>query len=274
MRNGEPHLAEALESLLRQTDPDLEVIAVDDGSNDATPAILSEYAAWDGRVRVLLGGEGNLPTALNRGLAAARGRYIARMDADDIARPDRIEQQAEFLDRNDEIGLVGGSVRYLGDARANRGLALFVEWTNSLLTPERIAASRFVETPVIHPSVMFRCELVERYGEYREGDFPEDYELWLRWLEKGVRFAKLPEIILDWRDRPERLTRTDPRYDPEAFFRLKAPYVARCLEDANPHHPEVVVWGAGRTARKRFAHVEREGVRATAFIDVDPKKIG
>ncbi len=220
------------------------------------------------------GGTGNLPAALNRGIAHSLGRYIARMDADDLAHPDRLRVQADYLDTNPADGLVASRVRYLGDAAANRGLALFVDWTNSLITTKDIAFNRFIESPVVHPSVMFRRDLVERYGGYREGDFPEDYELWLRWMDAGVRFAKLPQTLLDWRDRGDRLTRVDPRYDPDAFFRVKAPYIARWLERRNPRHPDVVVWGAGRTARKRFAYLEREGVRATAFVDIDPKKIG
>lgn len=274
VRNGEVFLRASLDSLLAQTDPDFEIVVIDDGSADSTPAILRDYASRDRRLRLIAGGQGNLPTALNRGIAQSRGRYIARMDADDLTHPRRILLQADYLDRHSDIGLVASRVRYLGDANANRGLALFVEWTNSLDTPERIAFNRFVETPVVHPSVMFRRELIERHGGYRDGDFPEDYELWLRWMDAGVRFAKLHDVLLDWRDRPDRLTRSAPRYAPEAFFRVKAPYIARWLERHNPHHPDVVVWGAGRTARKRFAYLQREGIRPTAFIDIDPKKIG
>ncbi len=274
VRNGEAYLAAALESLSAQTDRDFEVIAVNDGSTDATSAILGEFAAHDQRIRVIAGPGGNLPEALNLGAAQARGRYIARMDADDLSHPERLRLQADYLDRNSDIGLVASRVRYLGDAGANRGLALFVDWTNSLVEPDEIAFNRFVETPVIHPSVLFRRDLIERFGGYLDGEFPEDYELWLRWMEAGVRFAKLPEMLLEWRDGPDRLTRVDPRYAPEAFFRIKAPYIERWLARRNPRHPEVVVWGAGRTARKGFAHLAREGVRVTVFIDIDPKKIG
>ena len=277
VRNGEEHLTAALDSLFAQTDPDFEIIAIDDASTDGTRDILADYANRDARVRMFAteadSGQG-LVAALNLGLAASRGRYVARMDADDICRPERLQLQADYLDVNPDIGLVSSRVHFAGDRQAQRGLALFVDWANTLLDPGQIERARFIETPVIHPSVMFRREVVTQHGGYRSGEFPEDYELWLRWLDAEVRMAKLPETLLDWRDRPNRLTRTDPRYDVDAFFRVKAPYIARWLLLNNPLHPRVVVWGAGRTARRRFRYLAEQGIEPTAYVDIDPKKIG
>lgn len=276
MRNGGAHLAVALDSLFAQTDADFEIIAVDDASTDQTPALLAERSADDKRLRVLStkGAEQGIVAALNLGISAAKGRYIARMDADDICHPERLQVQAEYLDAHVEVDVIASRVEFAGDRQAQRGLALFVDWTNELLTPSQISRSRFVETPIIHPSVMFRRELVQLHGGYRSGDFPEDYELWLRWLDAGVQFAKLPQFLLHWTDRPDRLTRSDPRYGVEAFFRIKAPYIARWLAANNPTHPQVVVWGAGRTARLRFRCLAAEGVEPIAYVDIDPKKIG
>lgn len=277
MRNGEKFLGAALDSLLTQTDDDFEVIAVDDASTDGTPALLKQRAHDDCRLSVLSTAQGaqqGIVAALNRGIAAAQGRYIARMDADDVCHPERLRSQAEYLDAHGDVGLVASRVEFAGDRLAQRGLALFVDWTNELLTPADIARARFIETPIIHPSVTFRRELIATYGGYRSGDFPEDYELWLRWLDRGVKFAKLPQVLLAWTERPDRLTRSDPRYGVEAFFRVKAPYIARWLEANNPAHPEVVVWGAGRTARRRFGYLAAEGIEPIAYVDIDPKKIG
>lgn len=277
MRNGEAHIAAALDSLFAQTGNDFEIVAVDDASTDQTQAILNQRSRGDRRLRVFStaqGAEQGIVAALNLGIAAAKGRYIARMDADDISHPDRLRLQAEYLDAHVEAGLVASRVEFAGDRQAQRGLALFVDWTNELLTPAAIARSRFVETPIVHPSVMFRRELIGLHGGYRSGDFPEDYELWLRWLEAGVEFAKLPKSLLEWTDRPDRLTRGDTRYRPEAFFRVKAPYIARWLAANNPAHPQVAVWGAGRTARLRFRYLAAEGIEPVAYIDIDPKKLG
>jgi hypothetical protein len=165
-------------------------------------------------------------------------------------------------------------VDYLGDRSQNQGLALFVDWTNTLLDPKAISLNRFVESPLIHPTALFRRELVVRYGGYRAGDFPEDYELWLRWLEAGVHIEKLDQSLLEWRDRPDRLTRRDPRYTTAAFFRAKAPYLGRWLKANNPHHPRTLVWGAGRTTRLRLRPLFDLGVTVGAWIDIDPNKIG
>lgn len=262
--NEESLLEEALESLLRQTEPDFEVIAVDDGSTDGTPALLDQFAARDGRVKPVRQPHAGIVAALNRGLAEAGGAYVARMDADDVARPHRLQRQADFLDRERGIGLISSRVEYLGDVERNAGLAHFVAWTNSLTSEEDISLYRFVESPVVHPSVMFRRELVKQFGGYRDGPFPEDYELWLRWMERGVRMAKLEETLLEWRERPDRLTRTDSRYSPEAFYRTKAPYLYRWLERHNPHHPAVIVWGADLGGVARRAGIDRAEARQVA----------
>jgi len=274
VRDAAPTLADAVESLLAQTDPAWQLIAVDDGSTDASPAVLSDLARRDARVRVLCGERRGLVPALEAGLAAAKGSLIARLDADDVCAPERLARQRAHLDAHPEVGLVASRVRFGGDGRRAAGFARYVEWTNGLLTHEDIAVARFVESPLVHPSVMFRRSLVERCGGYRGGDFPEDYELWLRWLEAGVRMEKLAEPLLDWNDSPARLSRRDPRYDPEAFYRLKGPYLARWLATHNPHHPAVILWGAGRVTRRRARTLVEHGVTIEAFVDIDPRKLG
>ena len=272
--NAAGHLREALESLARQTEPEFETILIDDGSTDDTAGVAKGFAERDKRFRLVGTPHRGLVAALECGLSLARGRYVARMDADDVAHPERLRRQADRVDSCPDLGLAACLVEHLGDRQTSEGLARWVDWTNSLVSPDQIALHRFVESPLVHPSVMFRREIVERLGGYREGPFPEDYELWLRWLEAGVRMAKVPEELLSWRERPERLTRIDPRYSVESFYRVKAPYLARWLERHNPHHPEVVVWGAGRVSRLRLRFLEAEGVRVSAFVDIDPDKIG
>jgi glycosyltransferase involved in cell wall biosynthesis len=274
VHNAERTLPAALDSLLGQTFPDFEVIAVDDGSTDRSPAILSRYSRRDRRIRPLLLRHGGIVASLNRGIDAAQGEYIARMDGDDVCMPDRFGAQKRYLDSHPEIGLVSCRVGFLGDRRESRGYFEYVCWINSLLTPGAIDLYRFVESPLAHPSVMFRAEVVHRHGAYRQGDFPEDYELWLRLLDAGVTMAKVDRMLLAWRDHPFRLSRISPRYSPEAFFRLKATYLALWLKRNNPHHPKVILWGAGRATRKRAAYLDEHGIRIQAFVDVDLRKIG
>lgn len=303
-RNAAATLGRALAGIRGQTWTDWELVLVDDGSTDGTLELAREEARGDPRIRVLPRPPEGLVAALNAGLEYARGEYVARMDADDEAHPERLAEQLRLLEERPELGLAGCLVEFAGDARAGAGYALHVDWLNSLVTPEAIALNRFVESPLAHPSVMFRRALVARHGGYRAGGFPEDYELWLRWLDAGVQMAKVPRVLLRWHDSPGRLSRADARYDPEAFFQLKAEWIARWLRASGVvagrrilaqvaggsgtaesgrtlAHGElsgegaarpVLVWGAGRPTRKRAAHLERHGIRIAGYVDIDPRK--
>lgn len=270
--NAADTLPRALQGIRAQTWAGWELVAVDDGSTDASGEILQRFAADDARVRVLRRPHAGIAATLNAGLAAARGKYVARMDADDEMSSERLHLQASFLEEREHagIGLVGCAVEF-GGAGESEGYALHVDWLNSLVTPEEIALNRFIESPLAHPSVMFRRELVEHGGGYRDGDFPEDYELWLRWLDAGVRMAKVRSRLVRWNDPPRRLSRIDPRYRPEAFFQLKAPWVVRAAVAAG-NGRAFWIWGAGRPTRRRAAWLEAHGLTIAGYIDVDARK--
>lgn len=264
----------ALDSLLAQTCTDFEVVAVDDGSTDNTAGILADHARRDSRIRTFSIEHGGVIAAANAAIEAARGQYIARMDADDEALPERLAAQACLLDENPDIGLAGCRVRFGGCRETCAGYAHFVDWTNTVLTQNAISLNRFVEFPVPNPSIMYRRDCIEAHGPYIDGDFPEDYEMLLRWLEAGVRMAKVDAELLIWNDPPARLSRTHPRYDVDAFYRIKTEYLARWLKKNNPHHPVVHVLGSGRTTRKRADLLLEHGIEFAAYYDIDPRKIG
>ncbi len=272
-RDAAGTIARAVASVRGQTWREWELIVVDDGSTDGTREAVETAAGGDPRVTVVTRGPEGIVGALKAGIAAARGELIARMDADDEMYPERLDAQAEFLGRkeNSAVGLVGGLVEFGGDRVANAGYAGHVDWINGLVTPEEIALNRFVESPLAHPSVMFRRECWERWGGYRDGAFPEDYELWLRWMEAGVRMAKVPRVLLRWNDSAGRASRVEARYAEDAFYRVKAEYVARELERSGEGRA-VWVWGAGRPTRKRAGELEKWGVRIAGYVDVDAKK--
>ncbi len=275
VRDAGDTLTEAVGSILGQSEGDFELLAIDDGSLDSSLGILSELAQRDHRLRVLsTGGEG-IVTALNLGLEQSQARYLARMDADDVSLPDRLKRQLDFLDSRPEVGLVSSRVEHwTPDGSSRLGYAAYVDWSNELLSDEDLRMRRFVESPFAHPAVVFRKSLVSRFGGYREGSFPEDYEMWLRWMERGVRMEKLPEVLLRWRDHDNRISRRDPRYSRNAFYGMKLGYLHRWLERSNPFHPVVKVWGAGRITRGRCRFLEDAGTRIIGYYDLDPRKIG
>lgn len=272
--NAADTLDEAVKSILNQRSVEFELILIDDGSTDGSTEKIADWQNSDHRITALSQPHKGIVEALNYGLQAAQGRYIARMDADDISFPSRLRSQSQYLDRHPDIGLISGKVDFLGDAQSQRGYARYVEWVNSLDQKNDISLKRFIESPVPHPSVMFRRWIVKSLGGYRDGAFPEDYELWLRWMHAGIQFHKLNETLLQWRDLPDRLSRTHPRYDRMAFHRIKAYYLAEWLKMYNPYHPDVVIWGSNRTNRRRAHLLEKHGIRITAYIDINPNKIG
>jgi glycosyltransferase involved in cell wall biosynthesis len=272
--NAATTVRRAVESIRRQTLPEWELIAVDDGSGDGTASLLKELAAAEPRLRVVAQPHAGIVGALDTGLKLARSGFIARMDADDEAHPERLHEQMALLRDRTEVGVVGSLVRYGGDRLRSGGYALHVDWINELVSSEDISLSRFIESPLAHPSVLFRRHLLELHGGYQAGDFPEDYELWLRWLECGVRLAKVPRELLTWHDPPDRLSRQDARYGSEAFYRCKAIYLARWLKGHVAASRRILVWGAGRPTRRRAGHLLNHGVRIDGYIDIDPRKIG
>jgi glycosyltransferase involved in cell wall biosynthesis len=268
VRDAAATLPACLASLGAQTLADHEVVAVDDGSRDGSGALLERAARADPRLRLVRAGGPGLVAALNAAAAAARGPLLARLDADDVAHPERLELQAERLGADPAVDILGCRVRLVG--QAGPGMTRYVSWMNGLLDHESIAADLLVESPLAHPSVMMRAETLRALGGYRAFDGPEDYDLWLRAHAAGRRFAKLPQVLLDWRDGPGRLTRTDPRYSAARFFELKLEALLGRLAPGRP----VVVWGAGPIGKAWARALQARGAMLGGFVEVDGRKIG
>lgn len=269
--NAEATVDAAVESILAQSLNDLELIAVDDGSSDATAGRLEAWAARDARLRVVRRAHAGLIEALNAGWKACRADVIARHDADDLAYPDRLQAQWDRLAAEPDLAAVGCLVEGFPPEEIREGFRLYIEWLNGLTTPEAIAREMFVESPLVHPSVMVRRSWLDRLGGYQDHGWPEDYDLWLRMHLAGARFAKVERPLMAWRDHPARATRTDSRYSVENFLRAKAHYL---MQGPLRQAPGVIVWGAGAIGRRLGKHLVREGAPLLAFIDIDPVKIG
>ncbi|MGE0486220.1 MAG: glycosyltransferase [Gammaproteobacteria bacterium] len=272
-RNAAATLGDCLASIAAQTCADYELIAVDDRSSDDSSAILRDHAAGDPRIHCLDNPRRGLVAALNHGLDAARGDIVVRMDADDRMHPTRLERQRAHLRDDPRLAVSASRVRAFPAEAVQDGLREYLRWQNGCLTPADLAEEIYVESPLAHPSVAFRRDVVRAAGGYRDGPFPEDYELWLRLHELGHRMAKLPEILLDWREYATRTSRTDPRYARAAFDRLRAEHLARDPR-LLARRDDLVIWGAGRRTRQRSALLLGQGFRPRAYIDIDPRKIG
>jgi len=272
IHNAAATLPACLRSLARQTFSDYEVLAIDDGSSDESPAIVGAAAARDARIVPIAAGRIGLAAALNLGLELARAPLVARMDADDVMHPTRLELQYHALQSQPELVLIASRVVAFPARVIKAGLREYLRWQNRILTPEQVDAEIYVEAPFAHPSVMFHRAPVRELGGYTTKPCPEDYELWLRMHEAGMLMQKLPQNLLAWREHPERATRRDPQYARDAFDELRADFLARDprLHSGRP----LVYWGAGRVTRQRVRRLIERGFVPFAWIDIDPAKIG
>ena len=270
--NAQATLDRAIKSIAEQSLIEWELVLINHASTDQSSLIAEEWQQRDRRIRLFVEPRPGLVNALNAGLSQVTAPLVARMDADDVSAPKRLACQYYYLHNHQDIGAIGCRVRYCPTNQPQAGMQAYVDWGNQLLTSEAIQLNRFVESPLVHPSVMFRTSLLAQYGPYRSGPFPEDYELWLRWLGQGVRLAKHPQTLVDWYDTDTRLSRTHPHYHPEAFYRIKTQYLAQWLVRHNPFHPQVVIWGGGRKSRQRVRLLEDQGIQVQAVIDVVARK--
>ncbi len=255
VRDVAPYIDEALDSLLAQTEPRWRAVFVDDGSSDDTVARIE---GRDPRVEVLRPGRVGLAQALNLAVAHGSAPYVARFDGDDVCHPERFAEQLAFLEDHPDVGVVDSRVTcFRDDGPLPGGMARYERWLDSVETDADFARELLVDSPVCHPAAMIRRRAML---PYRDGDFPEDYDLWLRMRRAGVRFHKLPRRLLRWRDRSDRATRIDDRYRRQAFVGLKIEHFVATNTSAR-----VAVWGA-----KKHGIPWIRALRPVAVVDIDP----
>lgn len=269
-RDAAATLEEALASVAGQTHADWEALVVDDGSSDETPTIAADWSHRDPRFRLLrLEAPAGIVVALQCAVAEARAPVLARMDADDVCHPERLSRQLERLSAGD-VQAVGCQVRYFPREQVAGGALRYEAWLNSVLSPEEHDRDVFVECPLAHPTLMVTAEALQQVGGYRAAEWAEDYDLVLRLWEAGYGLAKVPEVLLDWREGPGRTSRTRPEYSLEAMVRCRAHYLRRTHLAEWP----AVIFGAGPVGKAMARALLDEGARLAAFVDLDPRKIG
>lgn len=196
--NARRYVAEAIESVLGQTFTDFEFLIIDDGSTDETGQILKDWGTRDTRIRVISQSNSGVGAALNAGLAQARGKYVARMDSDDVCLPQRFQKQVDYLEQTPDCVLVGSRVLMID----SDGAPLF-EMESVQTTHEQIDQLLMeARWSIVHPAVMMRTSAVRQVGGYNNELVPvEDHDLFLRLAEVG-KLANLPEVLLKYRKHP------------------------------------------------------------------------
>lgn len=265
--NGAETLCAAVHSIQTQTCEDWELILVDDGSTDGTGALATSLAIGDPRIRVFTEAHRGLVGALQVGCGRARGEFLARMDSDDVAHPTRLARQLGWFVDHPAGGLCGTGVRMTGEVGPGR--RRYEAWLNAHITHDDLSRALFVECPIAHPTFMMRRAAFEALGGYREFDGPEDYDLVFRFWHGGYKIGNVPEILLDWRERPGRLSMTSPRYTEGAFRRLKRHWLETArIRGERPLYQ----WGAGEVGKRWLREWPPGSIAAVA--DIRPSKIG
>jgi glycosyltransferase involved in cell wall biosynthesis len=267
VRNGGQFLGEAVDSILSQTFKNLELILIDDHSTDDAIESLDKS---DSRLQIINCRGHGVVEAFNTGFEAASGEFIARMDADDISLPDRIQKQLDYLEQHPRVDISGCRVEIFSEAGIQGGLERYQGWLNSVCDPEQVHLQIFVESPLPNPSLMFRHTALRQLRGYRNNHWPEDYDLLLRADAARMQMGKPEPVLLRWREHESRLTHTDSLYDRNNFMQAKSHFLVHHRLQGRP----VIIWGAGPTGRLMFDLINGEGGEIEGFIEVHPRRIG
>jgi glycosyltransferase involved in cell wall biosynthesis len=200
VRNAERFLTESIESVLAQTFRDFEFIIVDFGSTDNSKAIVSSYAAEDSRIHLHEIPNCGLADARNAGCSRARGKYIAVMDADDVCLPARLALEVDFMEKNPQVGVMGGATEWIDGAGGSLGIRSFP------VDDRDIKSTLLTSFPFCHPTMLVRAEAFCQVGGYRTPFvFAQDYDLGLR-ISERFACANLSEVVLKYRIHPSQVS--------------------------------------------------------------------
>lgn len=236
--NGEDYLEEAIDSVLKQSFTDWELIVINDCSTDRTPEILSRYAAQDTRVHVHTN-EVNLrlPSSLNKAMSFARGKYIARMDADDICLPDRLEKQYAFMEQNPDIALSSCRFMTLKNGVISSGGCGGRSDANS------VKALLLVTNPILHPGIIAKAEVIKTMGYDKTFTCTEDMELWTRFVMAGHKAQILPEYLMIYRLHDKQITATTLERQHKEVTAIQKIYYGKFLEEMSQQQEKYYITG-------------------------------
>ena len=230
--NGEKYLKETIESILNQTFRDFEFLIIDDGSKDQTEEIISSFI--DERIHFVKNSENlKIISTLNKGLSIAKGKYIARMDADDISSLNRLEKQVEFLNKNNSVGLVGSDYESFGTINKS------IHYPSSY---EELKFSALFYNPFCHPSVMIRKEIIVKNNLSFNPDFlhVEDYKLWTELLIH-TDCQNLPEVLISYRTHPNQISKVHEELQKLNVLKVQKDYLKNAGFNLSDEEIELLV---------------------------------
>ncbi|MCP4121221.1 MAG: glycosyltransferase family 2 protein [Bacteroidetes bacterium] len=269
-KNVAAYIGECIDSVIDQSDPNWELIVIDDHSDDETPDILTSFAEKDQRVRWHQASGHGIISALRQAYSDSRGNLITRMDADDYMAPNKLEVLHKGMMQHGKGHVALGSVSYFSDADLGAGYRRYAEWLNDLTRQGDNFKEIYKECVIPSPCWMvFRSDL-DQCGGFKSDIYPEDYDLCFRFYKAQLKVIPCEEILHFWRDHPERTSRNHDHYADNSFLELKVKYFMEL--DRDQDRP-LILWGAGKRS-KRVARLLNEQGCTFQWICNNPKKIG
>lgn len=270
-KDTEPYLPDCLDSILAQTCPDWELIAINDHSTDRTPEILSAYAAKDPRIRVVHSERHKLIPALKEGYRHARGTLINRMDSDDKMPPYKLEVLAnEWKQCGKGTVVAGGTEHFVDEGEVGEGFLRYERWLNDVARKNLHYQEIYKECVIPSHCWIIHREDFESVGGFEPEVYPEDYDLCFRFYKKGLKVVGLDKTLHYWRDRNNRISRTWEEYKDNRYFDLKLRYF---LELDRDHARPLVLWGAGKNGKDMARLLQSRG-EGFYWVCNNEKKIG
>lgn len=267
--NGEKFLRESIESILNQTYENFEFIIINDGSTDGSLKIINDYASRDFRIKVISRENKGLVYSLNEGIDLAKGKYIARMDADDISLPKRFEMQYKYMEDYPDITILGTFIETFGE---NEEANIAIEqWFNDELNDENMYIKTICGCPVPHPSVMMITDFAK--SEKYSSNYPaiEDYELWIRAITKGYKISNINEKLLKYRVHNNSKSNIE-RGEVATIQRVECKLNYFFNEDKK----NILIWGAGLGGRVFVDYIQSStwSNKLNIVAIIDKKKEG
>lgn len=275
--NGALYLKEALDSILVQSYQYFECIVIDDGSTDDTLNILLEYKKRDQRLVIITRENRGLVQSLNEGILISKGKYIARMDADDISHPDRLEKQVEYMEQNEDVYLLGTNYALIFESGIDEEAKKAAEGTHRRSQAPIERKNWFLSTnetmKFIHPTIMLRRELFDKIGLYREYKL-EDLELYFRTGIHHLRIDKLEEELLDYRVRNTSKSRIDKREDQtRELMEVKVEYLVQTVFQKSCDI-KYLIWGADISGKIALSVIQNQLPKSKCIGYIDTFRDG
>jgi len=270
VKNTEKYLEECLLSIINQTYCNWELLAVNDNSTDNSLEILTAFANQDKRINVINNDGNGIIPALQLAYSKSTGKFITRMDSDDIMIPNKLELMSNDLLNNGKGNIALGLVNYFSEDGIGEGFSKYEAWLNDLTKKGTNFTQIYKECVVPSPCWMVFREDFEKCGGFNSTIYPEDYDLVFRFYENGLNCLQSNNLLHLWRDYPTRTSRTDKHYADSSFIEIKTNYFLKLNYDKSKN---LVVWGAGKKG-KFVAELLLKNNIPFQWICDNPKKIG